>query len=79
MRSAYLCQNSHVCSLLLHNVAVPAGAHQMETFTKLSFTPHQASSQWQNSFVMSGRKKMSEMQILQQYFHEYLKLHKHFD
>lgn len=33
--------------------------------------------QWENSFVLSGTKKMSEMQILQQYFCEYLKLHKY--
>lgn len=37
-------QKSHVSTLLLHNAAVPVGVQQMETFTKLSFTPHHAST-----------------------------------
>lgn len=37
-------QKSHVSALLLHNAAVPAVVQQMETFTKLSFTPHHAST-----------------------------------
>lgn len=40
----YSFKNCHVWTLALHNAAVPLGVQQMETFTKLSFNPHHAST-----------------------------------
>lgn len=71
-------QNSHVCTLLLHNAAVPAGVQQMEAFTHLSFTAHHASTPM-GVFVVSAAKKRAELHIIQQYLNDFLKLHKYCD
>lgn len=50
--------------VLLRNAAVAVGVQQMETFTKLSFTPHHAAANpLENFFVMSGAKSMAEIEI----------------
>lgn len=62
-------QKSHACTLLLHNAAVPAGVQQMETYTKLSFNPHHASTDGWISLLCLIQRKWLKYHFFYDNFH----------